>query len=47
MTRILHASIPADQPGEVAHVLARIMGGTAMPFPPGGPHAWIAWGDDG
>lgn len=47
MTRILHASIPADRPDEVAHVIARIMGGTALPFPPGGPDAWIAWADDG
>lgn len=47
MTRILHASIPADRPAEVAGILARIMGGTAHPFPPGGPEAWIAWADDG
>lgn len=47
MTRIVHASIPADRPAEVAAVLARIMGGTALPFPPGGPDAWIAWADDG
>jgi hypothetical protein len=47
MTRILHASIPADRPAEAASLLARIMGGTAMPFPPGGPNAWIAWADDG
>lgn len=45
-TRILHASIPADDPERVARVLARITGGTAMPFPPGGPAAWIAWADD-
>ena len=31
MTRILHASIPADRPDEVAHALARMMGGTALP----------------
>lgn len=47
MTRILHASIPADRPDHVARVLARIMGGSALPFPPGGPDAWIAWADDG
>lgn len=47
MSRILHASIPADDPATVAHVLARILGGSAMPFPPGGPDAWIAWADDG
>lgn len=47
MSRILHASIPADRPAEVARVLAQLMGGTAMPFPPGGPEAWIAWAEDG
>lgn len=47
MTAILHASIPADDPGLVAATLARLMGGQAMPFPPGGPTAWIAWADDG
>lgn len=47
MTRILHASIPADRPDNVASVLARLMGGQAMPFPPGGPEAWIAWANDG
>ena len=47
MTRILHASIPADNPRKVADVLAALMGGAAQPFPPGGPDAWIAWADDG
>lgn len=47
MPRLLHASIPADDPAIVAAALARLMGGTAMPFPPGGPQAWIAWADDG
>jgi hypothetical protein len=47
MTAILHASIPADDPGLVAATLARLMGGSAMPFPPGGPTAWIAWAGDG
>lgn len=47
MTAILHASIPADDPGKVARVLASLMNGTALPFPPGGPEAWIAWADDG
>lgn len=47
MTKILHASIPADAPDRVAATLARLMGGSAMPFPPGGPAAWIAWADDG
>ena len=35
--KIAHASIPADDPKAVADVLAEIMGGEAMPFPPGGP----------
>lgn len=47
MTSILHASIPADDPRGVARVLARLMNGAALPFPPGGPDAWIAWADDG
>lgn len=47
MAQILHASIPADQPAVVAATLARLLGGSAMPFPPAGPEAWIAWGDDG
>lgn len=47
MAQILHASIPADRPAEVAKVLAQLIGGRALPFPPGGPEAWIAWADDG
>ena len=38
MTAIAHASIPADDPRRAAEVLAEIMGGEAMPFP---PMAWI------
>jgi hypothetical protein len=44
--KIAHASIPADDPKSVAHVLAEIMGGEALPFPPGGPQAWMAWSGD-
>lgn len=46
MTHIIHASIPADDPHTVATTLARLLGGSALPFPPGGPQAWIAWADD-
>lgn len=45
--QIVHASIPADQPKQVAEILARIMQGEAMPFPPGGPDSWMAWAGDG
>jgi hypothetical protein len=44
---IAHASIPADDPEAAAKVLAEIMGGEAVRFPPGGPHAWMAWSGDG
>ena len=41
--KIAHASIPADNPHAVAHVLADILQGEALPFPPAGPDAWMAW----
>ena len=44
--KLIHASIPADDPRAAAGVLAEIMGGEAMPFPPGGPNAWMAWSGD-
>jgi hypothetical protein len=44
---IFHASLPADQPRVAAQVLARILGGMAMPFPPGGSESWMAWSADG
>jgi hypothetical protein len=47
MTAIAHASIPADDPGRAAAVLAEIMGGEALPFPPGGEDSWMAWSGDG
>ncbi|MDX2237617.1 MAG: hypothetical protein NW203_08635 [Hyphomonadaceae bacterium] len=43
---IAHASLPADDPERVAHVLAEIMDGEALPFPPGGPQCWMAWSGD-
>lgn len=47
MTAIAHASIPADDPQRAAEVLAEIMGGEAMPFPPAGADSWMAWSGDG
>jgi hypothetical protein len=43
---IFHASLPADDPKFVAETLARMLGGEALPFPPG-PNAWMAWSRDG
>lgn len=43
---IAHASLPADNPRRVAEVLAEIMGGEALPFPPGGESTWMAWSAD-
>jgi hypothetical protein len=47
MTVIAHASIPADDPKRAAEVLAEIMSGEALPFPPAGPDSWMAWSGDG
>jgi len=47
MTAIAHASIPAADPRRAAEVLAEILGGEALPFPPAGPHGWMAWSGDG
>ena len=47
MTAIAHASIPADNPRQAAAVLAEMLGGEALPFPPAGPDAWMAWSADG
>ncbi|HWA22615.1 MAG TPA: hypothetical protein VG735_09495 [Caulobacterales bacterium] len=44
---IAHASIPADDPKLTAAVLAEILGGEAIRFPPGGPDAFMAWSGDG
>jgi len=45
---LLHLSINANNPQEVAAFLAEVMGGVAMPFPPF-PDCWIAFAaeDDG
>ena len=45
---LLHLSINANDPQEVATFLAQAMGGIAMPFPPF-PDCWIAFAepDDG
>lgn len=45
---LLHLSINADAPQDVATFLAQVMGGVAMPFPPF-PDCWIAFAaeDDG
>jgi hypothetical protein len=47
MTSIAHASIPADNPKRAAQVLADILGGEALPFPPAGKDSWMAWSGDG
>jgi hypothetical protein len=44
---IAHASVPAKNPECVAQVLADIMSGEALPFPPGGSDMWMAWSGDG
>lgn len=43
---LLHVSLPADDCSLVAHTLAEMMQGCALPFPPGGPSAWNAWSQD-
>ena len=45
--KLIHASIPADDPHKVAEVLAEMMGGEALPFPPAGPSGRMAWSGDG
>jgi hypothetical protein len=40
---IAHASLPAVDCAKVARVLAQMMGGGALRFPPGGPDAWNCW----
>jgi hypothetical protein len=45
--KLIHASIPADDPHKAAEVLAELMGGEALPFPPAGPHGRMAWSGDG
>lgn len=43
---IAHMSLPADDTVKVSNVLAQMMDGAAVPFPPGGPGAWMAWSGD-
>ncbi len=43
---LFHVSIAADKPQAVAQVLAEIMGGEAMPFPPVSDDGWIVLTDD-
>jgi len=40
---IAHVSMPADDCQHVARVLAKMLGGGALRFPPGGPSAWNCW----
>jgi len=46
MPKLIHASIPADDPAAVARFFAALLEGDAYPFPPGGPDAWVAWAGD-
>lgn len=43
----MHASLPADNPAHVASVLAEIINGEVLAFPPGGSDAYVAWANDG
>jgi len=40
---IAHVSLPADDCATVARVLADMLCGGALRFPPGGPDAWNCW----
>jgi hypothetical protein len=40
---IAHVSLPADDCAQVARVLAAMLGGDALGFPPGGPGAYNCW----
>ncbi|BBK39794.1 hypothetical protein STAQ_48720 [Allostella sp. ATCC 35155] len=42
---LIHASLPAREPGPAAAAIARMWNGTAMPFPPV-PGAWIVFAGD-
>jgi hypothetical protein len=44
--KLIHASVPADDPKKVAEVLSEIMGGEALPFP-SVENGWMAWSGDG
>ena len=43
---LFHVSIEADDPRRVAHVLAEIWGGEALPFPAVMPGSWAALAGD-
>lgn len=43
---LFHMSIAADDPRHVAGVLAELMGGEALPFPPVIANSWIVLTDD-
>jgi len=43
---LFHMSIAAENPRHVATVLAELMGGEAMAFPPASDNGWIALCDD-
>ena len=44
---LFHVSIEADRPQHVASVIAELLGGKALPFPPIAVGSWIAFaGDD-
>ena len=43
---IVHVSLPAADCEHVASVLAELMRGRALRFPPGGADAWNAWSMD-
>ncbi|RYZ03483.1 MAG: hypothetical protein EOO73_27490 [Myxococcales bacterium] len=43
---IAHVSMPADDCALVAQVLAQMLDGGALRFPPGGPSAWNCWSRD-
>ena len=45
--QLIHASIPADDPHAVAQVLAEMMCGETLPFPPAGARGRMAWSGDG
>lgn len=43
---LYHVSIAADDPAHVAGVMAEIMGGESLPFPPVSDNGWIVLTDD-
>lgn len=45
--KIMHVSLPSDDPQKTAQVLAEIMQGEALRFPPGGNNAWKVFAGDG